>query len=317
MYLGIDLGGTNIAAGLVDDNFNILYKDSIPTRAERTDREIVKDMTLLCKKVIADYGITQNDVEWIGIGSPGTCDPVNGVLIYTNNIPFKNTPMREWIQDEIDLPVYINNDANCAALGEAYAGAAKNVDHSVMITIGTGLGGGIIIDKKIYSGFNGAGAEIGHTCIAVGGDMCNCGRAGCWEVYAAANALKRQTYKAAMENVDSQLYKMIDGKKENVSGKTAFDAMRGGCPVGTAVVDQYIKYLGAGMVDIVNVFQPELLIIGGGVCKEGDYLLKPLMDIIVAERYSREVPQTKLITAQLGNDAGIIGAAALGVGSKQ
>lgn len=313
MYLGIDLGGTNIAVGLVDDKFNIIHKDSIPTNADREDKAIVKDMAYLCKKVLQDSGTDVKDVKWIGVGSPGTCDVENGILIYTNNIPFRNTPIRKWIQEEIDLPVYINNDANCAALGEAYAGATKDVQNSIMITIGTGLGGGIIINKKIYSGFNGSGGELGHTCIMVDGEECSCGRKGCWEAYGSATALKAQTVRAAMAHPESHLYKMLDGKAENVSGKTAFDAMREGCPVGAAVVDQYIHYFATGIVNMINIFQPDILVIGGGVCKEGDYLLKPLMKYVNEERYSRDIPQTQIKVAELGNDAGIIGAAALGM----
>lgn len=312
-YLGIDLGGTNIAAGLVDENFKIVHKDSIPTNADREDKAIVKDMAYLCKKILEDTKTDVSEVKWIGVGSPGTCDSKNGVLIYTNNIPFRNTPIRQWIQEEIDLPVYIDNDANCAALGEAYAGATKDAEHSVMVTIGTGLGGGIIINKKIYSGFNFAGAEIGHTCIEIDGEQCNCGRKGCWEAYASATALKSQTVKAALANPDSIVYEMIEGNPDNVSGKTAFDAMRKGCPVGTRVVSDYIEYFAAGVVNMINIFQPEILVIGGGVCKEGDYLIKPLMKYVEANRYSRDVAQTEIKVAELGNDAGIIGAAALGM----
>ena len=312
-YLGIDLGGTNIAAGLVDENFNIVHKDSIPTNAgSRNDKEVVKDMAYICKKILKDTNTDVSQVKWIGVGSPGTCDVENGVIIYANNIAFRDTPIRKWIQEEIDLPVYIDNDANCAALGEAYAGATKDAEHSVMITIGTGLGGGVIINKKIYSGFNSSGGELGHSIIMLDGEMCSCGRKGCWEAYGSATALKSQTYKAAMANPDSMLYKMIDGKEENVSGKTAFDAMRAGDPVATEVVNQYIKYFAAGIVNMINIFQPEILVIGGGVSKEGDYLIKPLMKYVEAERYSRDVPQTVIKTAILGNDAGIIGAAALG-----
>ena len=312
-YLGIDLGGTNIAAGLVDENFNIVHKDSIPTNAQgRDDRAIVKDMVYICKKILKDTDTDVSEVKWIGVGSPGTCDIKNGNIIYSNNIPFRNTPIRKWIQEELDLPVYIDNDANCAALGEAYAGATKDAEHSVMITIGTGLGGGVIINRKIYSGFNSSGGELGHTVIVFDGEKCSCGRKGCWEAYGSANALKSQTYKAVMENPESILYNMCEGKAENISGKTSFDAMRAGCPVGKAVVDQYIKYFAVGIVNMINIFQPEILVIGGGVSKEGDYIIKPLMKYIEAERFSRDVPQTEIRTAQLGNDAGIIGAAALG-----
>lgn len=312
MYLGVDLGGTNIAVGLVDNNHNIIHKDSVPTLASRTDKEVVADIAKLCKKVLADANTDVSKVKWIGIGSPGTPDAAEGKIIYTNNLNMRNTPVRAWIQEEIDLPVYIENDANCAALGEAYAGATKGIDTSLMITIGTGIGGGIIINKKIYSGFNYAGGELGHIVICMDGKQCTCGRKGCWEAYGSANALKEQTAEAVKNNPESLLAKMVDNNIENITGKTAFDAMRADCPIGKAVVEQYIKYFATGLVDMINIFQPEVLVIGGGVSKEGDYLLNPLKEIINANVYSRDIPQTQIRVAQLGNDAGIIGAAALG-----
>ena len=178
MYLGVDLGGTNIAAGLVDDNFNIVYKDSIPTGAQREDKEIIYDMAMLCRSILENTGTQTDDVKWIGIGLPGTPDVKEGKSIYTNNINLRNTPVRDLMQKVIPLPVYIENDANCAALGEAFAGATKEADNSLMITIGTGIGGGIIINKKIYSGFNYAGGELGHIVILLDGEQCTCGRKG-------------------------------------------------------------------------------------------------------------------------------------------
>ena len=313
MYLGVDLGGTNIAVGLVDDYFKIVHKDSVPTGARRTDKEIVYDIAQLCKKVIADTGTDISQVKWIGVGSPGTPDVASGVLLYTNNINLRNTPIRAWIQEEIDLPVYLDNDANCAALGEVYGGATKGADKSIMITIGTGLGGGVIIDKKIYSGFNYSGGELGHMVIVVDGEPCSCGRSGCWEAYASANALKKQTAEAIRSNPDSLLSELTGHDADKVTGKTPFDAMRAGCPVGTAVIDRYIKYFSSGLVNIINIFQPEILVIGGGVCKEGDYLLNPVKQFVKDNVYSRDVAQTEIRIATLGNDAGIIGAAALGL----
>lgn len=310
-YIGIDLGGTNIAAGIYDENLELLYKTSVPTRNERTDKEIVDSMTELSKHVMEHENIDKNDVKAIGIGAPGSIDVKNGVVIYTNNIKFKDTPIKAWMEADLGIPVFIENDANCAALGEAIKGATKDADHSVMITLGTGVGGGIIINKKIYSGFDGTGAEIGHTVINFDGIPCNCGRTGCWEAYSSATALIRQTYEAALNNPDSLLGKAVDGKFENVNGKTAFDAMREGCPVGTAVVEKYIDYIAIGAADIINVFKPDMLVIGGGVSKEGDNLVKPLETLLVRYCYGNRVG-TQIKIAQLGNDAGLIGAAALG-----
>ncbi|NLI57341.1 MAG: ROK family glucokinase [Clostridium sp.] len=314
MYrVGIDLGGTNIAAGLVNMDGNIVYKDSVPTQRERPYQEIIKDMAMLTKKVIEESKVPMEEVKSIGVGSPGTPDCKNGIIVYNNNLNFRNVPIREEMQKYINLPVYVDNDANCAALAESAAGAAKGTSTSVTITLGTGIGSGIIIDGKVYSGFNFAGGEIGHTVIVVDGEQCTCGRKGCWEAYAAATALIRQTKCAAKENPESIINKLVDGDLDKVDAKTAFDAAKLGDKTGEAVVKQYIRYIAEGVINVINIFMPEVLVIGGGVCKEGDYLLNPLKEIVSAGVYSREeIPQTQIKTAQLGNDAGIVGAAMLG-----
>lgn len=310
-YVGVDLGGTNIAVGIYDENLDLLYKTSVPTRSERTDKEIVDNMSELVKEVAAHENIDLKDIKSVGVGSPGSVDYKNGVIVYSNNLKFTNTPVRKWMEEKLGIPVYVENDANCAALGEAMKGATKDANHSVMITIGTGIGGGVIIDKKIYSGFNGAGGELGHTVINMDGPVCTCGRKGCWETYGSATALIKQTYDAAIKNPDSMLGKLIDGDFEKVSGKSSFDTMKQGCPVGTKVVEDYIYYFGTGIANMINIFRPDMLVIGGGVSKEGDYLLKPLMKVLETNCYGGEV-QTEIKIAELGNDAGIIGAAALG-----
>ncbi|AUG58889.1 MAG TPA: glucokinase [Ruminiclostridium sp.] len=314
MYcVGIDLGGTNIAAGLVDLDGNIIYKDSVPTQRQRQYQEIIKDMAMLAKEVIEKSNVPMEKVKSIGVGSPGTPDCKNGIIVYNNNLNFRNVPIREEMQKYLDLPVYVDNDANCAALAESAAGAAKGTKTSVTITLGTGIGSGIIIDGKVYSGFNFAGGEIGHTVIVVDGEQCTCGRKGCWEAYASATALIRQTKRAAVENPESAINKLVDGDLDKIDAKTAFDAAKLGDETGEAVVKQYIKYIAEGVINVINIFMPEVLVIGGGVCKEGDYLLNPLKEMVKAGVYSKEeIPQTQIKTAQLGNDAGIVGAAMLG-----
>ena len=313
MRIGVDIGGTNLVAGLVDEKFNLVDKVDTPANAKRTDREIVDDIIMLCKKLIEKHNLADKDIEVIGIGVPGCCE--NGVILHCENINFHNTPIGKWINEYIDVPVYLGNDADCAALGEAYAGATKDARHSVMVTIGTGIGGGIIIDKKIYNGFNSCGGEIGHMVIIGGGEQCGCGRKGCWEAYGSATALIRQTKAAIEKNPDSVLAKLADGDLSKVNGKTAFDAMSAGCPVGTEVVDKYVEYFSTGITNIINIFQPEKLVIGGGVSKEGDALISRIMKHVSAERYGETsgLPKTTIHTAVLGNDAGVIGAAALGI----
>ncbi len=311
MYrIGIDLGGTNIAVGVVDDNYQIVGRAKCKTALPRPAEEIVADMVKTAFEAVKNAGLTMDDIKTVGVGCPGTCNGDTGIVEYSNNLKFDNLPLTEMMEKGLGKPVFVDNDANVAALGEAVAGAAKGVQTCVCITLGTGVGSGIIVDGKIYSGSNFAGAEIGHTVIAVGGEPCNCGRDGCWEAYASATALIRQTTRAIEANPDSLMAKMAGG---NVSGRTAFDAMRAGCPVGKQVVDTYIRYIASGLVNVINIFQPEVLCIGGGICNEGETLMAPLRALIEAERYSKySVKQTRLCVASLGNDAGIIGAAALG-----
>ncbi len=311
-YIGIDLGGTNIAVGLVDENGWIIKKESIPTMRERSYQEILKDMAILSLKVIKDARLEVGDIKSIGIGSPGTTNKKEGVIVYTNNLPFKNVPIRTEIQKYINLPVILDNDANCAALAESVAGAAKGVEHSVTITLGTGIGGGVVINNRVYSGFNDSAAELGHTVIVCDGELCTCGRKGCWEAYASATALIRQTRVAALENPKSIINRLVNGEHSQITAKTSFDAAKQGDETGLKVVNQYIQYIAEGLVNVINTFAPEVVVIGGGVCKEGEYLLKPLREMVRRDVYFKEEPQTQIKVAKMGNDAGIIGAAMLG-----
>lgn len=309
-YLGIDLGGTKIAAGIVDADGRIIKKASVPTGRTRNSDEIVEDMCLLAENLIKDVGISLKELDSIGIGSPGTHDRKNGIVLYNNNLNFRNVKVREQMQKHVPVPVYLENDANCAAIAESVAGAAKGADFAVIITIGTGIGGGVIINKKLYTGFNGAGGELGHIVIRFNGEACTCGRNGCWEAYSSATALIRQTRNAAVENPDSKIHALVEGDLDKINAKTAFDAARMGDETGVKVVDNYISMFAEGLANIVNIFQPNIIAIGGGVSKEGEYLLAPLREKMKDKIYSGEgVERTRIIEAKLGNDAGIIGAA--------
>lgn len=310
MYkIGIDLGGTNIAVGLVSEDAKIVAKKSVKTGADRPFEEIMKDMADCTLALLKNENVSLDDVESIGIGTPGSIDLENGVLLYANNFKYgNNVPMRALLQQYINKPVRLGNDANVAALGEALGGAAKGCKTAVMITLGTGIGGGIVIDGKIYTGVAGGGAELGHVCIVVDGEPCSCGRKGCWEAYASATALIRQTKRAMEANPDSLMNQLCS--LDTVNGRVAFDAARKGDKAAQTVVDNYIKYLAEGLIDMINIFRPETLIIGGGICNEGDNLLVPLKKYISGFTYGGEGDTYDPITiAQLGNDAGIIGAA--------
>lgn len=312
LYLGIDLGGTNIAIGLVDDKGKLISKDSIPTNKDRDYTEIVKDMADLSIYIIKRNSYELKDIKSIGIGCPGTIDSEKGIVIYSNNIKFNNVPIRSEMQKYIDLPVFIENDANCAALAESVSGAAKGTTNSVTITLGTGIGSGVIIDNKIYSGFNNAASELGHTTLILGGKECTCGRGGCWEAYASATALIRATQDALRENSNSVINKMIKGDMEKIDAKIPFDAAKQGDKIGSMLIDKYIEYLSAGLTNVINAFQPEVLVIGGGVCNQGEYLLEPVNKLVKQNMFCKEVRQTEIKVAKLGNDAGIVGAAMLG-----
>jgi len=314
-YVGIDLGGTNIVAGVVDEAYNIISKASTKTNCPRPEKEIAEDMAKMAVEAVANANLTFDDIEWIGIGTPGIANSKTGIIEYSNNLGFKDTPMVKYISDFIgrdDTPVYIENDANAAAYGEYVAGAAKGAKNAVCITLGTGVGGGIIINGKIYSGSNYAGAEIGHTVIEVDGAQCSCGRKGCFEAYSSATGLIRMSKEAMEMFPDSIMNKMAE-EKGKVTARTPFDAMRAGDKPAKDVVDKYIKYLAAGITNTINIFQPDILCIGGGVCNEGDPLLLPMKELVAKEVYTRNSDKNcEIVIAKLGNDAGIIGAAFLG-----
>lgn len=313
MYrIGIDLGGTNIAAGLVNESYEIIAKKSVPTLADRSSEAIVDDMAQLCRDLCLEAGVSLNEVESVGVASPGIADGETGVVEYSCNLPFRKLPLSDMLKERLGVKrVKIGNDANAAALGEAVAGAAKGSSVSVMITLGTGVGGGIIIDNKMYCGFNAAAGELGHIVIEAGGRPCNCGRRGCWESYSSATALIKMTNEKIEEcRREGRASKLLDVTR--VSGRTACDLMRQGDEAAKEVYDEYIRYLATGLVNIVNIFQPEVISLGGGVSGEGQSLIDSLLPIIKKEQYGGGiVKETEIKIAELGNSAGMIGAAAL------
>lgn len=309
-YIGIDLGGTNIAVGLVNDEGKILESMSTPTASPRSYTEIVADMSKLSKEVIKKAGLEVGDIESIGIGSPGSIDNENGLVVYANNLGFRNAPLRDELRKHIDLPVHLENDANAAAFGE-YVVNGKGAKDVIFVTLGTGVGGGIIIDGKIYKGCNGAGGELGHVILVHEGKQCTCGLKGCWEQYASVTALISQT-KAAMEKNPESLMVKIAEEKGVINGRTAYDAAKAGDEAAKEVVKKYAEYVAAGAVSMINIFQPEKLIIGGGISREGDYLLDPIRAYCQEHSYKTIGKSTEVMAATLFNDAGIIGAALSG-----
>ena len=288
-YIGIDLGGTNIAAGIVTEEGKIVVKDSVPTLSERPTDEIVTDMANLSKKLVQSIGIEMNEIKGIGIGCPGTIDFETGEIVYSNNIKINHYPLADKFKEHIPLPVKVDNDANCAALG-----------------------GGVIINGKVFRGFNGAAGELGHMTIVSGGKMCTCGKEGCLESYASATALISQTKDALETHKDTIMHGIVK-KEGKISGRTAFEAAKQGDEVAKKVVSNYERYLADGIVSIENIFQPEIIAIGGGISKEGDYLIEPIREYVYNTGFNKHMTKTKIVAAQLFNDAGIIGAAMLAI----
>lgn len=314
MYLGIDVGGTNIAVGVVNENKEIIAKTSNKSPVPCTMDEFCDTMALTARQAMEKAGITLDDIPWVGIGCPGTVNRGTGIIEFTNNLHFSNWPLVKMMEERMGgKKVIIENDANAAAYGEFKAGALKGAQNAVAITLGTGIGSGIIIDGNIYTGNNYAAGEMGHMVIVYDGRQCNCGRKGCWERYASATGLIITTKEYMEKDKDSVMWELCDGDINKASGRTAFDAMRKGDASGKAVVDEFINYLGCGLVNVINTFQPDILCIGGGICNEGETLLAPVRAYIDKEQYAMNAKlKTKVCRAELGNDAGIIGAALLG-----
>lgn len=314
MYrIGIDLGGTNIKAGIVDEGQNILREKFVPTQASRPAEEVISDMAKLVISVLEEESLGLKDIEGIGVGCPGMIDAKTGEVPYSNNLCWENVPLAKLLKEylETDCPVKISNDANCAALGEAKAGAAKGVSNVVLLTLGTGVGGGVIVDGKVFEGAHAGGAELGHTSLIMGGERCTCGRAGCVEAYASATALIRDARRAAEKNPGSLMNALCGGDLDKMNGKIPFDAMEKDEAAAT-VVENYFEYLAQSIANFVNLFRPDVVLLSGGICNQGKNLTDPLNERLGRLCFGGEkafVPEIKCTT--LGNLAGIIGAANL------
>lgn len=314
LRIGIDLGGTNIAAGVVDDTTKqIIGRANVKTNLPRPAGDIADSIAEVARSAAENAGVAFDEIASVGIGTPGAVN-AEGVVEFSSNLGFNDTPLKAMVADRTGKPVYIENDANCAAIGEQLAGSGDGVANFIAVTLGTGVGGGIVIDNRLLTGVNGAAGEIGHIVIEQDGIACPCGRMGCFEQYASATALIRQTKDALTCDREhaSKMWDFIGGDIEKVDGKTVFDAAHMDDSFALEVVDQYLDYLACGVANLINIFQPEILCVGGGISKQGDYIINPLVEKIERERYTKHSKhQTKICAATLGNDAGIIGAALL------
>ncbi len=313
-YVGVDIGGTNLKAGLVDESGVLLATQKMKVASIADDEGLAWTVASLVQELACTVNIPVSDVASVGVGVPGTVEIRSGSINYTCNLPLRNVPLRKLFHRYLSIPLYIENDANCAALAEYLVGAGRDSKRFVTVTLGTGVGAGIVHNGKIYHGANGMAGEVGHMVIQRDGLPCPCGRRGCWEQYASATALKRLTAEALAAHPDSILAQVVAENEGRVSGQSAFIAARRGDPVGQQVCDEYVDYLACGVVNVVNIFQPDTLAIGGGVSNEAEeQLLLP-----VRQRVAREsIPcgrdrRTRIVKAELGNRAGLIGAALLG-----
>lgn len=313
-HIGIDFGGTAIKAGVVDADYQIIAKGSIATRADHDFMKTVAEIAKLSGDVAAQAGLSMDDFSSVGIGCPSFIHPDTGRLVFVNNTNWVNVPLREELQKQLNKDVFVENDANCAVIGEALAGAAKGQKNVLLITLGTGVGSGLIINGKLFPGCDNMGAELGHTPFIAHGELCTCGIRGCFEAYASVTALIRQTLAAMDSDPSSMMHQYANAHGNRVTGRTAFDCARLGDASAKKVVDTYMDYIANGIGGFINIFRPDVVLIGGGISNEGDYLMDPINERLGQYVLAYDmIGAPKITAATLGNDAGIIGAAYCGV----
>ena len=303
-YIGIDLGGTNIKGALVNEQGEIIRQSTCPTHAEQG----VEAVTATIADMIRDLAKGE-DIAGVGLGCPGIVDDASGTVVYACNLGWTNYDVRSALRELTGFSVRLVNDANAAALAEVVAGAAKGAESAVVVTLGTGVGGGVVIGGRLLTGYTGAASELGHMTIVADGVPCACGRKGCFETYASATALIRMTDEAMAKHSESVMHKIAT--EQGVDGRTAFAAQQAGDPVGDAVVRQYIRYLSIGIANIVNIFFPEVVALSGGVANQGENLLAPLRREVSQQEYGAAytAKHSRIACCTLGNTAGMIGAA--------
>lgn len=307
--LAIDLGGMSAKGALFSSDGKILFEERVKTCSKNGFECTVKDLCLLANRLVDGYGVKMEDVEAIGMGAPGVVDSNAGVVLRWSNFGWIDAPLAGRLSELTGKPVYIANDANVAALGESNFGATAKYQSSILLTIGTGVGGGMVFDGKLIEGYKSAGAELGHITIREGGIPCACGRRGCYEKYASATALIQQTRTAMAEDLQSEMWNVVEGKMEKVDGRTAFAAARKGDETAKRVIRQFVGYLSEGIADFVNILRPEAIVLGGGIANEGEDLFAPLREAVDARTYiAMDIVPLKIVGAKLGNRAGVYGA---------
>jgi glucokinase len=305
--LGIDLGGTKIGIGLVDQDGTVLYSDIQPTFAQQGPQAVIQRIVAGAEQVLDEAGLARRDVRSVGIGAPGPLDIPRGLLVEPPNLPgWHNVPLREIVQDRLGAATYLENDANAAAIGEYLYGAGRDTRDMVYVTVSTGIGGGLILDGHIYHGVSGGAGEIGHITVLPYGPRCGCGHRGCLEALASGTAIAREGQRLVARGIRTAIASQAD---QEVTAKHVVDAMRRGDPYAQQIVAQAMFYLGIGMANLVNLFNPERLVIGGGLAALGDDLLGPVRRAIDLGAFPSASAQVTVVLAELGVEVGIVGAA--------
>jgi len=310
--VGIDIGGTNLVVGAVAQDGSSLHgRRQEPTRAEDGADAVVARLAGLARQAMEDTRAEVSDAEFlgVGIGCPGPLDRLTGMVLMTPNLGWTNYPLRDAMRQALDLPTAIDNDANCAVLGEWWHGAARNTKHAVGITIGTGIGGGIIIDGHLYHGYSEVAGELGHTTIDANGRLCKCGNYGCLEAYAAGPAIARRAIEAVHAGVDSSLPTYVGGNLDHVTAQTVYEAARDGDELAREVVRETSRLLGVGIANLVNIFNPELVVVCGGVTLAGASLFDPLRREVMRRAFRAAAEACRIVPGELIGTAGVYGAA--------
>ncbi|SES84390.1 ROK family protein [Anaerobranca gottschalkii] len=307
LIIGVDLGGTNIAAALVKKDGSIIKKISNPTEANKGKDVVITNLIATIEELLG-YVDHNKKIKGIGIGIPGVCDIEKGLVKFAPNLFWENVEIVKILESKFNLPVFIDNDANAAALGEVWCGAGKGKRDIVCITLGTGVGCGIILNGEIFHGAGNGAGELGHITVKEDGPKCNCGNNGCLEVLVAAPAIAKKGKDALLKG-DTLLRDITD--LEKLTAKDVFDAAKKGDKICLDIIKDVANNLGLAIANVINILNPQMIIIGGGVAAAGDILFKPLEEVVAKRALKDLYKDVEIVPAQLGNDAGIIGAAAL------
>jgi glucokinase len=313
--IGVDLGGTNIVVGAVaEDGSEDVAMRSEPTRSEEGANGVVERIVRMVETAIRETmelkGATRADVVGVGVGAPGPLDRERGMVLTTPNLGWQNFPLRDAIGDRVHLPVKLDNDANCATLGEWWLGAAKGGRNVVGVTIGTGIGGGLILDGRLYHGSSDVAGEIGHTTIDVTGRRCKCGNYGCLEAYASGPSIAERAREQMDGDRDSIMYALVEGEVEKLTAAIVYDAAKRGDATALEVVRETARFLGAGIANLLNVYNPDVVVIAGGVTQAGETLFEPLRREVRKRAFAAAVEACRIVPGSLPGNAGVVGAVA-------